>query len=180
VVVGSASVGKTSLINRIVDSRFEPLTTPTTGTAFYQLKTDHQDHPEIQLWDTAGMERYRSVNSVYYREAVAAILVFDMTNFQSFQESESWLNEFITHAQPNPAVVLCGNKADLAEAFEVEEDQIQSFANQHELRFFQVSAATGESVIEMVRYLIQALPVTQTPVSTTLILTPERKRDCEC
>jgi small GTP-binding protein len=127
------------------------------------------------------MERYRSVNSIYYREAVAAILVFDLTNYQSFQESESWLNEFITHAQPNPAVVLCGNKCDLADAFEVEADQIRSFSSQHELLYFQVSAATGESVPEMVKALIRALPVSEAPVSTTLILTRERKTEsCLC
>jgi small GTP-binding protein len=179
VVVGSASVGKTSLINRIVESRFTPITAPTTGTTFFQYNTGHPDHPEIQLWDTAGMERYRSLNNVFYREAVAAILVFDLTSYQSFSELESWLKEFTTCARPNSSVVLCANKLDLADAREVDADEIISWCKDHDdLNCFETSACTGEGVDTMVKALLQILPKEDAAVETVVIPVDEKFTCC--
>jgi small GTP-binding protein len=178
VVIGTAAVGKTALINRIIHSRFEAITAPTTGTAFFEYKSEHPVHPEIQLWDTAGMERYRSVNSVFYREAIGAILTFDLTSIQSFTELESWLDEFTTHAQPNSTVVLCGNKCDLADQVEVEPDEIRTFCDTHQLQFFQTSACTGEGVPELMNGLLNAIPAAQAPTSTEILVPQEVKGKC--
>jgi small GTP-binding protein len=178
VVIGTAAVGKTALINRIIHSRFDTITQPTTGTAFYEYKSDHPVHPEVQHWDTAGKERYRSVNSVFYREAIAAILTFDLTSFQSFQELESWLNEFITNAQPNPTVVLCGNKCDLGDQLEVEPDDIRQFCDAHQLSFFQTSACTGEGVAELMAGLLNGIPALQAPTSTQILVPENEKGKC--
>ncbi|OHT07295.1 putative Ras-related protein Rab-4A [Tritrichomonas foetus] len=177
VLIGSTSVGKTSLINRITEKKFEPFTTPTTGTAFFQYHTKDPDHPQIQIWDTAGMERYRSLNRIFYHEAVGAILVFDLTNYRTFEELESWLNEFITEAPPNPSIVLVGNKCDLSDVIEVEQDEIQVFAKDHELRYFSTSAFSGEGVDDMLQALLSMIPKTTT-VETTNLEEPEQSKCC--
>ncbi|OHT08609.1 Ras-related protein Rab-5B [Tritrichomonas foetus] len=177
VFVGSASAGKTSLICRIVENKFEPMTTPTTGTAFFQYHTNDPEKPVVQIWDTAGMERYRSLNRIFYHEAIAAILVFDFTNYQTFEDLESWHNEFLTEAQPNPSIVLVGNKCDLVDDYQVEPEEIQNFADSHGLQFFSTSALTGEGVEEMFQALIKMLPKAEAAVETN-ILVPETKKKC--
>jgi small GTP-binding protein len=129
------------------------------------------------------MERYRSINSVFYREAVGAILVFDLTCLQSFKEVDSWLNEFITNAQPNPAVVLCGNKCDIGDEWEVEPHEIKNFTDANDLTFFQTSAYTGEGVREMLNGLLRLIPATNPSTSTGVQLGAEKvqaKKECEC
>jgi small GTP-binding protein len=155
------------------------MTPPTTGTTFFQYKTDHPDHPEIQLWDTAGMERYRTLNNVFYRGAVAAILVFDLTSYQSFTELDSWLKEFTTNARPNSCVVLCANKLDLADARQVDSDEIISFCKDHDdLNYFETSACTGEGVDTMVKALLQILPKEEAVVETLSLVVEEKQQCC--
>lgn len=176
VLIGSTSVGKTSLITRIVEHKFDQFTTPTTGTSFFPYTTGNPDHPTVQLWDTAGMERYRALNRVFFREAVGAILVFDLTNYQSFEELNSWLNEFITESPPNSVVVLAGNKSDLSEKIAVTDEEIEAFQNEHQLKYFQTSAATGENVDDMLHFLLSILP--KTTVETTALEPPDNEGGC--
>jgi small GTP-binding protein len=155
------------------------MTSPTTGTTFFEYKTEHPDHPEIQFWDTAGMERYRSLNNVFYREAVAAILVFDLTSYQSFTEIDSWLKEVTTCARPNSCVVLCANKLDLADAREVDADEIISFCKDHDdLNYFETSACTGEGVDTMVEALLQIIPKEKAAIETVSLPVQEKQTCC--
>jgi small GTP-binding protein len=169
VVIGSASVGKTSLVNRIIADEFVP-TTPTTGIAFFRYKFDSPDESEIQLWDSAGMERYRSVNKVFYREAIAAILVFDLSNHLSFEELDGWYREFVSRARPNALVVLCAGKSDLVEEREVLEDEIRNFCQAHDnIPYFETSALTGDGVGTMMKSLTAMLPDEENAVQTDQI-----------
>ena len=177
VLIGSASVGKTSLITRIVENRFEDFTTPTTGTAFFQYHTNDPEKPVIQIWDTAGMERYRSLNRIFYHEAVAALLVFDLTNYSSFQDLESWYHEFMSEAPLNPTVILVGNKCDLSSK-EVDDEEIRIFAKEHNIQYFQTSAVTGEGVDEMMDALVLAIPKIEAPVETNILPQDEKKKCC--
>jgi small GTP-binding protein len=177
VVIGSTSVGKTALIHQIIFSQFDPMTSPTTGTAFYQYISDHPTHSEVQLWDTAGMERFHSLNTAYYRDAAGAILVFDLTNYVTFQEIGSWLTEFMSQAHPNPAMVLCGNKCDLGGAMEVDLDDVRLFCQEHHMSYYQTSAVSGNGVSEMVHAVLSHIPVFQVPVSTEILL-PEKPSGC--
>jgi small GTP-binding protein len=178
VVIGSTSVGKTSLINQIISSRFDLLTAPTTGTAFHLYKSDHPIHPEVELWDTAGMERFWSVNTSFYREAAGAILVFDLTSYASFEEMGSWLREFIAHAPANPAIVLCGNKCDLGGSMEVDEDAVRIFCQDHHLSYYQTSALSGNGVSEMMCALLSQIPMSQVAVSTAQAVGSEKSWTC--
>jgi small GTP-binding protein len=179
VVIGDTSVGKTCLINRIVNHSFSAITAPTTGTAFFALNPDHPDHKEIQLWDTAGMERYRALNKVFYREAVGALIIFDLTSYPSFESLDSWLQEFVANARPNPCVVICGNKLDMADARQVNDEEIMQFCADHNsLNFFETSAKSGEGVDRMMKCLLDLLPKEACAVQTTVLTPPEEKKCC--
>jgi small GTP-binding protein len=181
VVIGNTSVGKTSLITRIVQSEFIENTSPTTGTAFYAYRPKNPDHPEIQLWDTAGMERYRSLNKVFYREAIGAFLVFDLTNYASFQDLDSWIREFIANAKPNPCIVLCGNKSDLVNERNVADDEIVAFCSDHNaLNFYEVSAKTGEGTETAMSCLLELLPTEKFTIETTVLVLPEQSQESCC
>lgn len=175
IFIGSTSVGKTSLISRIVEDKFYP-TQPTTGTAFFQCSTTNETHPSVEIWDTAGMERYRSLNKVFYKEAAAGILVFDLTNYQSFEDLESWLDEFKTEAPIDSVLILTGNKCDMAEEICVDEDEINNFINEHNLKYFPVSAKTGEGVMYMFNQFLTLIPKQNDKVETILI--EEEKKCC--
>lgn len=178
VVIGSAAVGKTTLIARVIENRFESKTAPTTGTAFNEFHTNDPEKPIIQIWDTAGMERYRSLNKVFYQEAIGALLCFDLTSYRSFQEIDSWLKEFITQAPPNPIVILVGTKADIHDNIEVEPEEIQQYASTNHLQYFATSALTGEGVEEMLKALIQLVPKVDANVTTNPLVPLEEKKKC--
>jgi small GTP-binding protein len=166
---------------RVLESRYLEQLAPTPCATFYRCKFAHTTHPEVQLWDTGGMERYRSVNQVFYRDAVGAILVFDLTSHVTFQELDGWLQEFITNARPNPSVVLCGNKKDLIDEREVEESEIISFCRARgNLNFFETSAFTGEGIDLALFCLLDLLPVDEHPVQTELLVPQEPQKEGCC
>ena len=142
VMIGDSSVGKTALVYRMCQGEWmEPA--PTVTTSFFSYHAS--DGQEIQFWDTAGTERYRAVNSVYYHNATGAILVFDLTNRHSFDSLSSWVDEFMSLAQPGAILAVAGNKCDL-------QNQFQNFD------YFTTSAQSGHHVSELAEYMAQNLP----------------------
>ncbi|QRV76201.1 Ras-like GTP-binding protein RYL2 [Ceratobasidium sp. AG-Ba] len=122
VIMGSAGVGKTSLVTRYVEERFAPQTTTTTGAFFHSKKvTVDGTKVRLQIWDTAGQERFRSMPAdawrpapMYYRGASAAILVYDITNASSFDDVKVWIEELKRNCDPDLLIYIVGAKADLA------------------------------------------------------------------
>ncbi|KAG9125970.1 hypothetical protein FRC07_005378 [Ceratobasidium sp. 392] len=115
VIMGSAGVGKTSLVTRYVEERFAPQTTTTTGAFFHSKKvTVDGTKVRLQIWDTAGQERFRSMAPMYYRGASAAILVYDITNASSFDDVKVWIDELKRNCDPDLLIFIVGAKADLA------------------------------------------------------------------
>jgi Ras-related protein Rab-11A/Ras-related protein Rab-11B len=101
---------------------------------------------KAQIWDTAGQERYRAITSAYYRGAVGALLVYDISKHGSFENVERWLKELRDHAEPNIVVMLVGNKSDLKQFRAVETDEAMSFAETHNLAFIETSALDSTGV----------------------------------
>jgi small GTP-binding protein len=158
VFIGSINVGKTTLMTRVADDRFDPNTEPTTCAAYAQYRPHDDSDMLIQFWDTAGMERYKSINKLYYHDAVAALLVFDLTNRKSFDEVNDWKNGFEKENGVGTAVViLVGNKCDLTARIEVGEEDALNWAQKHGVQYFAVSAQTGEGVSELLDGLVKSL-----------------------
>lgn len=118
IILGDSGVGKTSLMNQYVHKRFSNQYKATIGADFLTKEVMIDDKlVTLQIWDTAGQERFQSLGVAFYRGADSCVLVYDITDSKSFENLESWMDEFLVHAAPRnsdtfPFVVL-GNKADL-------------------------------------------------------------------
>uniref|UniRef100_A0ACD5UI26 Uncharacterized protein n=1 Tax=Avena sativa TaxID=4498 RepID=A0ACD5UI26_AVESA len=154
VVIGDSGVGKTQLLGRFTRDEFHLDSKSTIGIEF-QTRTvaiaPSRRRVKAQIWDTAGQERYRAVTSAYYRGALGAMLVYDVTRRATFQHVARWVAELRAHADKSIVVVLVGNKADLAALpgrREVEVEEAGAFAEEQGLFFFEASALSGDNVEE--------------------------------
>ncbi|KAM7508989.1 hypothetical protein LguiA_019442 [Lonicera macranthoides] len=147
VLVGDSAVGKSQLLARFARNEFSLDSKATIGVEF-QTRTLLIDHKTVkaQIWDTAGQERYRAVTSAYYRGAVGAMLVYDMTKHQSFDHVSRWLEELRGHADKNIAVMLIGNKSDLRTLQAVPTEDAKEFAQRESLYFMETSALESTNV----------------------------------
>ncbi|KAH1106725.1 hypothetical protein J1N35_010493 [Gossypium stocksii] len=147
VLIGDSAVGKSQLLSRFTRNEFNIDSKATIGVEF-QTKTLLIDHKSVkaQIWDTAGQERYRAVTSAYYRGAVGAMLVYDITKRQSFDHVAKWLEELRGHADKNIVIMLVGNKSDLASLRAVPIEDAKEFAQRESLFFMETSALEATNV----------------------------------
>ncbi|KAK1332471.1 hypothetical protein QTO34_007150, partial [Cnephaeus nilssonii] len=113
---------------------------------------------KFEIWDTAGQERYHSLAPMYYRGAQAAIVVYDITNEESFARAKNWVKELQRQASPNIVIALSGNKADLANKRAVDFQEAQSYADDNSLLFMETSAKTSMNVNEIFMAIAKKLP----------------------
>ena len=110
---------------------------------------------KIQVWDTAGQERYRSITNAYYRGAEGVLIVFDLTNKESFKNIQKWINEVTVYTGKDVIFVCLGNKNDLKS--KIDKNIINDFVKNTNIEIFNVSAKTGEGVEEAFKHLIELL-----------------------
>jgi len=147
VLIGDSGVGKSNLLSRFTRNEFTIESKSTIGVEF-ATRTIMVDGKIIkaQIWDTAGQEKYRAITSAYYRGAVGALLVYDITRNSTFDHLERWLNELLDHADKNIVVMLVGNKSDLRHLRAVTTDQAKEFAEKRNLSFIETSALESTNV----------------------------------
>ncbi|XP_039224585.1 ras-related protein Rab-25 [Crotalus tigris] len=147
VLIGESGVGKTNLLSRFTRNEFNHDSRTTIGVEFSTRTILVGDAlVKAQIWDTAGLERYRAITSAYYRGAVGALLVFDITKHQTYDVVERWLKELYDHAEATIVVMLVGNKTDLAQAREVPTDEAKMYAENNGLLFVETSALDSTNV----------------------------------
>ncbi|KAJ1510171.1 hypothetical protein HMI56_006461 [Coelomomyces lativittatus] len=150
-----AAVGKSSLVIRFVRNEFQENREPTIGAAFLTQKCQVKDKiVKFEIWDTAGQERFYSLAQMYYRNAAAAVLVYDITSMATFERAKVWIKDLETRASPNIVIALAGNKLDLLHpdsgfTREVPTDLAQTYAKEAGLLFFETSAKDGTGVDEI-------------------------------
>ncbi|XP_028331627.1 ras-related protein Rab-5C-like [Gouania willdenowi] len=161
VMVGESAVGKTSLVLRYVREQFQESYQSTIGAAFFR-QTVFLDDSTVQLnvWDTAGEERYHSVTPLYYRGAQAAIVVYDITNEDTFHRAKTWVKELQREASPNILIALAGNKADIANKRDIDRQEAQAYADENSLLFMETSAKTAMNVHEIFMAIAEKLQAT--------------------
>nr|XP_027108548.1 ras-related protein RABA3-like [Coffea arabica] len=147
VVIGDSAVGKSQILSRFTKNEFCFDSKSTIGVEF-QTRTANINSKVVkaQIWDTAGQERYRAVTSAYYRGALGAMLVYDITKRQSFDHVARWVEELRAHADNSIVIVLVGNKADLVDLRTVPAEDALEFAENQGLLFFETSALNGDNV----------------------------------
>ena len=147
VVIGDSGVGKSNLLSRFTRNEFNLESKSTIGVEFATRTVSMEGKTiKAQIWDTAGQERYRAITSAYYRGAVGALLVYDISKKLTFENVERWLKELRTHADPSIVVMLVGNKCDLKHLQAVLTDDAKSFAEQNNLAFIETSALDATNV----------------------------------
>jgi Ras-related protein Rab-11A len=149
VVIGAAGTGKTALVDRLITGHFSSHSRSTIGVAYHPYRAQISDATvQLDLWDTAGQETYKSVARSYFRGSVGAILVFDITSDASFDELQFWLAQFRHLADPNALVLLVGNKADRADQRCIDPEAAEQFARDHVVSYIETSALTAKNVSE--------------------------------
>lgn len=149
VLIGESGVGKTNLLSRFTRNEFNHDSRTTIGVEFSTRTVLVGDAAvKAQIWDTAGLERYRAITSAYYRGAVGALVVFDITKHQTYDVVERWLKELYDHAEASIVVMLVGNKSDLAQEREVPTEEAKMFAENKGLLFIETSALDSTNVEE--------------------------------
>jgi small GTP-binding protein len=157
VLIGDASVGKTSILNKFLRDVFDPNELNTVG-AFYDSYSRQRDGREVQieLWDTAGQEEYRALGPIYFRNASAALVVFDITSIESFSHLTEWIKSFRNVTGDNTKIVIVGNKCDLEDRA-VEMQIAEDWAKSQHCSYVETSAATGLGIDQLFEGLIDRL-----------------------
>ena len=162
-LLGDSSVGKTCFLLRYCDKSFQEAHLSTIGLD-YRLKSmtlQNDKNIKLQIWDTAGQDRFRAITKNYYKGANGIILIYDVTNKQSYENVKNWLTQIKEEANPNVIIYLAGNKID------VEEDQRvittedgQKIADEYKLPFKETSAKNGINVNEIFQELVEKIDET--------------------
>ncbi|XAR58773.1 hypothetical protein NMG60_11014305 [Bertholletia excelsa] len=147
VVIGDSAVGKSNLLSRFARDEFDLHSKATVGVEF-QTQVVEVDGKEVkaQVWDTAGQERFRAVTSAYYRGAVGALVVYDISRRTTFESIKRWLDELHTHCDTTVARMLVGNKCDLENIRDVSTEEGKTLAEEEGLFFIETSALDSTNV----------------------------------
>ena len=140
-LIGNSAVGKSSLLLRFSDNIFNESFLPTIGVDFKIRTFDLSNKTvKLQIWDTAGQERFKTITSSYYKGAHGIILVYDITDRQTFKDIENWLSEVEKFANENVVKLVIGNKSDLESNRQVTREEGQEFADSLGVKFLETSA----------------------------------------
>lgn len=147
IIIGDSGVGKSCLLLQFTDKRFEGVHDITIGVEFgARIVTLNNQDVKLQIWDTAGQESFRSITRSYYRGAVGALLVFDVTRRETFDHVASWLEDARNNCNTPITVMLVGNKCDLESKRVVSKQEAQEFASSKGLTYLETSAKTATNV----------------------------------
>jgi len=157
VVIGDGAVGKTSLINRFAEQKFIKEYKPTLGTNIVIKEIEESDcNVRLLLWDIAGQDKWKDVRHLYYQGASAAILVFDVTRLETFNNIEFWFEDLLKYSGNIPRVLIA-NKIDLTDIRKTASEKIAETANKVNAKYYETSAADGTNVLEAFTYLARMM-----------------------
>ena len=147
IIIGDAAVGKSNLLLRYAHGQFKQEYQLTIGVEFGAKNIQLNDKIyRIQIWDTAGQENFRSITRAYYKNSVCALVVYDISNKESFNNISSWIEDCKNQSPKTIFMVLVGNKSDLEDKRQVTKEEGQELAEKFGMLFFETSAKTGENV----------------------------------
>ncbi|OCT90451.1 ras-related protein Rab-3D [Xenopus laevis] len=191
-IIGNSSVGKTSFLFRYADDSFTSAFVSTVGIDF-KVKTVYRNEKRVklQIWDTAGQERYRTITTAYYRGAMGFLLMYDISNLESFNAVQDWATQIKTYSWDNAQVLLVGNKCDLEDDRVIAAEDGRKLAEELGFEFFEASAKDNINVKQVFERLVdiicekmnESLENGPVPGSGTAQLTesaPKDNSNCSC
>ena len=149
-ILGDPSVGKSCFLIRYTEDTFQDVYLSTIGMDCKYKKVDLENGESIrlQLWDTAGQDRFRSITRNLYKGAAGIILIYDVTNRKTFESIKNWVESIRAEVSNKVVIVLVGNKIDKKEQIDVKTEEGDNLAEEFNLPFFECSALTGENINE--------------------------------
>ena len=159
-LLGEAGVGKSSIAHRFVLDSFNEKQETTIGAAFMSKTVRYKAHSvKFQMWDTAGQEKYKGLAPMYYRGASAAIVVYDITNFVTFNVVKEWVRDVRTTCDAEEFIlIVVGNKSDIEEKRKIQREVAERYCTSIGAHFFECSALTGINVKEIFEKIADNLP----------------------
>mmetsp|Transcript_6990 Transcript_6990/g.13024 ORF Transcript_6990/g.13024 Transcript_6990/m.13024 type:complete len:203 (-) Transcript_6990:170-778(-) len=147
VMIGDAGVGKTALLLRFADDQFLGDYMPTVGVDFRYRKFDVDGkRVKLQIWDTAGQERFRTMTASYYRGAHGVVLVYDITNKESFEHVQGWMKSVDKYGREGVIRMVIGNKCDIESEREVQKEDLEAYAENNGVMWIETSAKSSANV----------------------------------
>ena len=159
-LLGDSSVGKTCFLLRYCDKSFQDVHLSTIGLD-YRLKSmtlKNNKNIKLQIWDTAGQDRFRAITKNYYKGANGIILIYDVTNMQTYENVKNWISQIKEEASPNVIIYLVGNKIDFPDEQRlIKAEDGQKIADEFNLPFKEASAKDGTNVNEIFQELLEEI-----------------------
>ena len=147
IIIGDAAVGKSNLLLRYAHGQFKPEYQLTIGVEFGAKNVEIRNKTyRIQIWDTAGQENFRSITRAYYKNSVCALVVYDISSRDSFNNVSTWIEDCKNQSPKTIFMVLVGNKSDLEDKRQVSKEEGQELADKYGIQFYETSAKTGDNV----------------------------------
>lgn len=156
IIIGDSTTGKTNILSKYLHNKFDKASKATIGVELgrktYTIKNNKVD---AQIWDTAGQERYRSMTKAYYKGALGALIIYDITKKETFDHVENWIGDLRNSADNKVFIILVGNKNDLEEARQVSKDSGEMKAKEFGIAFMETSALNGTNIEQAFQTLIE-------------------------
>ena len=160
-ILGDSSVGKTSLISRYANGIFKEEYLATVGLDYYNKQdTINNLNVLVKLWDTAGQERFKSLSPNYFRNAEGVVIVFDVTNLETFENLKYWISSIKSNLGEKNIIIpiiIIGNKIDMNDMRDINKEEADKFAKENDYKYFEASAKTGEGVDEAFREIVNQI-----------------------
>ena len=158
ILIGNSGVGKSCILQRYIRHSFEESYKCTIGVDFLMKSVIINGiSVKLQLWDTAGQEKYKSMVSSYYRGANVALIVFDLTSRPSFDALPLWIENFYKNGPEQKNIILIGNKKDLVDERQVTQEEAEMFAETNNMIYFETSAKDGDNIDYVFNYAAEKL-----------------------
>lgn len=183
VIIGDSNVGKTSIIDQFIENKFGD-TKPSIGALhkLKNIKNNAGDDVQLDIWDTAGQEKFKSIVPMYYKGSKGIIIVFDITSEDSFEGAKKWIKD-IESNNNSATLILVGNKTDLGESRTVSTDQAYTYATGKNMTYFECSAKNNENVVEIFKSVADKILKTNENMNTsklTMNASPQTRESGYC
>ena len=175
VFLGAAGVGKTSLLSRLMYDDFNKDYNTTIGVDFFMKPVQVQGRTvTLQIWDTAGQERFKSLVPTYIRDSNVAVIVYDVSNEESFDEAQFWYQAVLNERGNDAKCVLVGNKNDLESR--ITHQKVSDFAKARQMTTIETSAKTGQNVSRLFKLVSELAPDVTKLIPQEVVLTPPQQK----
>ena len=158
-LLGDTTVGKTCFLMKYTDKTFQDIHMATIGLDYRlkSMKLKNGKNIKLQIWDTAGQDRFRAITKNYYKGSHGIILIYDVTNIQTFENVKSWVNQIREEASTNVIIYIAANKIDMEEERKVSKEEGEKLAQELGFPFMETSAKSGVNINETFDDLVERI-----------------------